>query len=80
MMIYYGFVSYLIIEFLKNKSKRLICLIIVMLYVVYPTMSYFRESSITGNRRIDQYYPWHSVFTKQVENDRELLFNKYNVY
>lgn len=79
-LIYYGYASCMIIEHLKHPKKYLISAILIMLYIISPSMSYFRESSVSGNRLIDQYYPWHSVYSKETEAERELLYNKYNVH
>lgn len=77
-MIYYGYTSYMIIDLIQKKSF-VICVLSIILYLLYPLTSYFHKSPISGNRLIDQYYPWHSIFTKQTEKHRELQFNKYKI-
>lgn len=72
-IIYYLFVGLFIINFTRFNTigpRLIVCLVLFAIYL-YPIRSYFGVNPFYGQPMYVQYYPYHSVITKQKSETRE---------
>lgn len=72
-------VSQFIIDFPKKRIKdfkklSIVFLLSVYILVISPLRSYFAFDTFVGVNRWTQYYPYYSVFNKQIDRDRAMIW------
>lgn len=76
MIIYFALLSMFIFDYskrFKKESIRWLYVVILFIYL-FPAKSYFVVNKQYGYPEIVQYYPYHSVFSKEVDPVRKKLF------